>query len=152
MSIETWQPESNPSSTDQEKLIQETQLFISNISVVLETFTFETLIQDIDSLIQNLSDDDLIVCQKIMTSNLCQDDWQVITQSSAENTSVLRSLIFFFTRLESKQSRFFAGDRSPVITLNKLLKAFGHKLDRQSLLWIRANTQNKFLPNGPITL
>ena len=41
------------------------------------------------------------------------------------------------------------GDKSPVIALNRLLKARGARLDAAQLQWLRQHSSNRFLPNGP---
>lgn len=64
--------------------------------------------------------------------------------------SELWSLIQFFTLLEQQEALFHAGDKSPVIGLNKLLKQRGEALTRDEVLWIKANTDNRYLPNGPL--
>ncbi len=152
MSIETWQPDSDNSQANQKELIAQTQALVSNLADKLIGLSVDQLEQDLDELISNLNENELDLCQAIMTSRLDKTAWQTITKTTTDNTDLLHPLIFFFTLLESKQSRFFAGEKSPVIPLNKLSKHLGHKLDKHSLLWIRSNTENKFLPNGPITL
>ena len=41
------------------------------------------------------------------------------------------------------------GEKSPVIALNRLLKARGARLDAAQLHWLRQHSSNRFLPNGP---
>lgn len=60
------------------------------------------------------------------------------------------ALIQFFTVLEQREALYHAGDKSPVIGLNKLLKHRGEPLSRDEVLWIKANTDNRYLPNGPL--
>lgn len=64
--------------------------------------------------------------------------------------SELWSLIQFFTLLEQQDALYHAGDKSPVIGLNKLLKQRGEALTRDEVMWIKANTDNRYLPNGPL--
>lgn len=42
------------------------------------------------------------------------------------------------------------GEKSPVIYLNRMLKARGKPLSRDDLLWLKQHSNNRFLPNGPI--
>ena len=43
-----------------------------------------------------------------------------------------------------------AAEKSPVIALAKSLRKRGEKLDRELLLWIRENSENRYLPYGPL--
>ena len=43
-----------------------------------------------------------------------------------------------------------AADKSPVIALAKSLRKRGEKLERELLLWIRENSENRYLPYGPL--
>ncbi len=43
-----------------------------------------------------------------------------------------------------------AGAKSPVIYLNSLLKQRGSSLSHEDLRWLKQNSNNRFLPNGPI--
>jgi hypothetical protein len=58
------------------------------------------------------------------------------------------ALIRFFTRAEKRICGWDAGKESPAIWLNKVLRSRGEKLDRDMLMWIRNNTDNRFIPNG----
>jgi hypothetical protein len=71
-------------------------------------------------------------------------------QSSVNDLSndELIELIQFFTRAEKLISGWDAGKESPAIWIHKVLRQRGEKLSRDMLLWIRANTDNRFIPNG----
>ena len=75
-----------------------------------------------------------------------QDQWQQAV--TALNNDDIVELIRFFTRAEKLISGWDAGKESPAIWLNKVLRGRGEKLDRDMLLWIRNNTDNRFIPNG----
>tara|TARA_B110000879_G_scaffold134069_1_gene175542 strand:- start:137 stop:547 length:411 start_codon:yes stop_codon:yes gene_type:complete len=60
----------------------------------------------------------------------------------------LIALIRFFTLVEMALPEWTAGAKSPVISINKILKSRGHKLDKAMLLWIKQNSDNRFIPNG----
>jgi len=60
----------------------------------------------------------------------------------------LIALIRFFTLVEMALPEWTAGAKSPVISINKILKRRGHKLDKAMLLWIKQNSDNRFIPNG----
>ena len=54
----------------------------------------------------------------------------------------------FFTLIEMALPEWAAGAKSPVISINKILKSRGHKLEKDMLLWIKQNSDNRFIPNG----
>ncbi|MFQ3200880.1 MAG: hypothetical protein ACI9SK_001610 [Zhongshania sp.] len=72
--------------------------------------------------------------------------WQAAT-AELSNDDII-ALIRFFTRAEKRISGWDAGKESPAIWLNKVLRSRGEKLDRDMLLWIRNNSDNRFIPNG----
>ena len=65
------------------------------------------------------------------------------------STEELRALAKMFTVLEQNYSSFNAGSDSPVIPIVRALKAIGawEKADTQ---WIKAHTDNRFLPHGSL--
>ena len=74
------------------------------------------------------------------------EQWQAAVADV--NNDDLVDLIRFFTRAEKLISGWDAGKESPAIWINKVLRKRGEKLSRDMLLWIRANTDNRFIPNG----
>ena len=60
----------------------------------------------------------------------------------------LIALIRFFTVVEERISGWDAGAESPAIWINKVLRQRGEKLSVETLRWIRANSSNRFIPNG----
>ncbi len=60
----------------------------------------------------------------------------------------LLHLIRFFTLAEAQLSGWEAGNESPVIWINKALRRRGGRLSKEMLLWIKANSDNQYLPNG----
>ena len=75
-----------------------------------------------------------------------QAQWQAATADFSNDDII--ALIRFFTRAEKLISGWEAGKESPAIWLNKVLRSRGEKLDRDMLIWIRNNTNNRFIPNG----
>lgn len=75
-----------------------------------------------------------------------QAHWQAATADFSNDDIV--ALIRFFTRAEKLINGWDAGKESPAIWLNKVLRSRGEKLDRDMLMWIRNNTDNRFIPNG----
>ena len=57
-------------------------------------------------------------------------------------------LMRFFTVAEMQLPGWEAGDKSPVIWLNKILKARGEPLGKDQIQWIKQHTRNRFLPYG----
>ncbi|MGB1907128.1 MAG: hypothetical protein ACPHN3_07325 [Spongiibacter sp.] len=79
---------------------------------------------------------------------LPQDTWQ---QAVADlNNDQLIQLIRFFTVAEERISGWEAGAESPAIWINKVLRQRGEKLSTDMLRWIRANSRNRFIPNGSL--
>lgn len=66
------------------------------------------------------------------------------------NNDELIALIHFFTLAEVHFSNWNAEDKSPVISIAKLLRKRKHPLDKELLIWIKNNNKNKFLPFGPL--
>lgn len=75
-------------------------------------------------------------------------DWVVAEELDDEQ---LISLIRFFTKAEMQLSGWDAGKTSPVIYLAKILKRRG-SFDSDFKKWIKANTDNRYLPNGAVAL
>ena len=66
------------------------------------------------------------------------------------NSEQLKALLRFFVRAEMLVPGCEVGDQSPAIRANKLLRQRGDRLTKEDLLWIRENTNNRFIPNGSI--
>ena len=92
--------------------------------------------------------------QASLPSNACQmmkldaTQWQPALEPLDENT--LLNLVRFFTAAEQQLPHWHGGDKSPVIWIARLLKKRGTPLSRDMVLWIKGNSDNRFLPNGPI--
>ena len=63
----------------------------------------------------------------------------------------LEALIRFFTLAEMQLPGWAAGKTSPVIYLVKILKSRG-AFDPELKRWIKANSDNRYLPNGAVML
>lgn len=64
--------------------------------------------------------------------------------------ATLLNLVRFFTVAEQLLPHWHGGDKSPVIWISRLLRQRGTPLSRDMVLWIKGNSDNRFLPNGPI--
>jgi hypothetical protein len=80
---------------------------------------------------------------------LAQVDGKIWQQVAAQLTPAqLKQLIGLFT-LAEEQGNWSLGDRSAVIPLFKMhRKAQG--VDRELVQWVKAHSENKFLPFGPL--
>lgn len=72
--------------------------------------------------------------------------WQVAINEFSNEELVL--LIQFFTVVEAQLPAWAAGAKSPAILINRELRRRGEKLNKEILLWIKDNTDNRFIPNG----
>ncbi len=77
---------------------------------------------------------------------LPQPVWEDAVSSLPE--ADIYHLMRFFTVAEMQLAGWEAGDKSPVIWLNKTLKARGKPLSKEQVQWIKQNTRNRFLPYG----
>ena len=74
--------------------------------------------------------------------------WQLAINKFSNEELVL--LIQFFTVVEAQLPAWAAGARSPAILINRELRRRGEKLNKEILLWIKDNTDNRFIPNGSL--
>ncbi len=62
----------------------------------------------------------------------------------------LLHLVRFFTLAEMQLSGWEAGAESPVIWIVKTLRRRKSPPSKDLLLWIKANSDNRFIPNGAL--
>ena len=70
--------------------------------------------------------------------------WQIAINEFSNKELVL--LIQFFTVVEAQLPAWTAGAKSPAILINRELRRRGEKLNKEILLWIKDNTDNRFIP------
>jgi hypothetical protein len=70
-------------------------------------------------------------------------------KEALSNKDIL-ALIKFFTLAEMQLNDWSGEEHSPVIWLTKILKQKGGNIDKDLLLWIKSNNDNKFLPYGAL--
>jgi hypothetical protein len=100
----------------------------------------------LDNIAGHLSAEQIIEYRSWMKVDIAS--WQ---EAATElNQDQLIHLIRFFTIAEMQLEGWEAGNDSPVIALNKLLKKSGGRLDKETLMWMRENSNNRFIPNGAI--
>ncbi|MFC6634635.1 hypothetical protein [Microbulbifer taiwanensis] len=73
-----------------------------------------------------------------------------LEESEHWDNQQLWQLIQFFTLAEMQLPGWDAGADSPVIPLAKALRRRQAPLSREQLLWIRQNSDNRYLPYGPL--
>ncbi len=132
MSISNWTPETQTPSTINQAILQ----IMIKIGQEENPPLKQLSVADIDSNAYLMKKDHAF--------------WKNNTQSL--ESQQLISLIRFFTLAEDTYNDWQSGEQSPVIFLNKILKSKGERLDKATLLWIKAHSSNQFLPNGPIKL
>lgn len=101
---------------------------------------------DLENLSNGFPQDEMKSGAKLM--KLQAKDWEAANALSDEQ---LTDLVRFFTKAEMQFTGWDAGKTSPVIYLVKMLKqrkAFSTELKQ----WVKANTDNRFLPNGAVVL
>ena len=134
MSLGSWDPKAANAET--------------NFSIdrkVLERFLEISQHQQLDQLDEKLSAEDQQIQAGLMTQD--KHSWFAVAESFSDEE--LGQLMRFFT-LAEKLPGWEAGDKSPVIWLGKILKKRGTGIDRELLLWIKANTNNQYLPHGSL--
>lgn len=136
MSTGTWDPSSNTSKLD-------INIDPASLADLLKRFLALAENNQLGDLTTQMSEQDKSQFA-IMQADLSL--WQNTLSDYSE--AQLIALIQFFTIVEMALPEWAAGAKSPVISINKILKSRGHKLDREMLIWIKQNSDNRFIPNG----
>ena len=135
MSIGSWDPSIEQKNHD------------LNIDLVqLKRFIAFSQQQQLDQLSQLLSTQEQQSQAPLMQQN--KESWFQVSDSLSDDEII--DLMRFFTVAESLPG-WEAGDKSPVIYLGKVLKKRGAGINKELLLWIKANSNNQFLPHGALT-
>jgi hypothetical protein len=77
-----------------------------------------------------------------------EETWRPALETLDE--AELLQLVKFFTVAEMQLPNWEAGERSPVIWINRLLRQRGSALPRELLQWIREHSDNRFIPYGAL--
>ncbi len=136
MSTGTWDPSSNTSKLD-------INIDPASLADLLKRFLALAENNQLDNLATQMDEQDRSQFA-IMQADLAL--WQNALSDYSE--AQLIALIRFFTLVEMALPEWAAGAKSPVISINKILKSRGHKLDREMLMWIKQHSDNRFIPNG----
>ncbi|NNC55905.1 MAG: hypothetical protein HKO07_09320 [Pseudomonadales bacterium] len=134
MTTGSWDPESGTSTAGAELDAQ----LLGRLLTIAESGS-------LDALEALMTPDDV---KRSAIMQLPLTSWETALENY--NNAQLLALIRFFTLAEMQLPGWQAGEKSPVIAINRLLKGRGHKLEKPLLQWIRQNSDNRFLPNGPI--
>ena len=133
--VDTWDPNQNKDADDT----------TINLDVLLRLAKISAHDQ-LDQLSQALSGDEISSHRHLMTHH--KDDWFNVSEELELHTLV--HLVRFFTLAEAQLPGWEAGSKSPVIWLCRELKKRGAFPDPELIQWIKANSDNKFLPYGNI--
>jgi hypothetical protein len=79
---------------------------------------------------------------------LSKETWFVAAEPFTSEQ--LLHLVRFFTLAEMQLSGWEAGAESPVIWIVKTLRRRKSPPSKELLLWIKANSDNRFIPNGAL--
>jgi len=132
MTTGTWDPGSKTSKLD-----------VNIDPALLQRFLVLAVNNQLSDLANNIDEQDKSQFA-IMQADLTQ--WKNALNDYSETQLI--ALIRFFTLIEMALPEWAAGAKSPVISINKILKSRGHKLEKDMLLWIKQNSDNRFIPNG----
>ena len=99
----------------------------------------------LDQLGDLLSADEQQVYAGLM--QLPKESWFGQAQSLGDDE--IFDLMRFLTKAEQLPG-WEAGANSPVVWLGKVLKQRGTGIPRELVLWIKENSDNRFLPHGPL--
>ena len=99
----------------------------------------------LNQLKELLSTSELQIYAQLMKTS--KDQWLIATQTLSDDEII--HLMRFFT-VSEKLPGWEAGANSPVIWLGKILKQRGTGINRELVLWIKAHSDNQFLPHGPL--
>ena len=133
----------NTSSWDPQSGQQETVVEVSEVQLL--RFAQLAAEGQLENLKAELSSDEIS-----MGPLMRWTDEQWLPWLGKLNHDTLLDLIRFFTCAEMQLDGWNAGEQSPVIKITRRLKASGHRLDKELLLWIRQNSSNRYLPNGAV--
>ncbi len=135
MSVGSWTPDNEQSAADylpEEKTLRE--------------FVKLAREESLEQMAEHLSNSTLENESAVM--HLSLDQWKSLTE--VFESQELYFLIQFFTRAEMILPGWEAGADSPVIWINKILRQRKSPLSKEQLLWIKTNSNNKFIPNGAL--
>lgn len=135
MSIGSW----DPSSTNNETPFEFDRELLRKVISLVEA-------NNLDAIASVIPGEQRQQQSRMMT--LSRETW--FEEAENYSSEELIQLIRFFTLAEMQIPGWEAGEKSPVIWLVKALRQRGTPASKELKLWIKSNTTNKFLPNGPL--
>jgi hypothetical protein len=133
MSIGSWSPDNSQSNNE---IIDATAL------TAFIALSEQDLLGDLN---KQLTDQ-----QKKLSSLMSAGKTAWIETAEKLNDEQLVNLVRFFTLVEMQLPGWEAGAESPVVWIVKVLRRRKSPPSKELLLWIKANSDNKFLPNGAL--
>ncbi len=134
MSVGAWEPEKQPQQGSASEEISR-DLLLRFIAAAQSPFPLQESLQQQDQ-------------QASLLMRLPAQRW--LEESENWDGEQLWQLIRFFTLAEMQLPGWDAGAESPVIPLAKALRQRKAPLGREQLLWIKQNSDNRYLPYGPL--
>ncbi|MGK0442243.1 MAG: hypothetical protein ACJA0N_002051 [Pseudohongiellaceae bacterium] len=134
MSLGSWSPDSE----------QQNKTFAITEDLLQKFLSFAEASQ-IENIGNSLDDKEQQKLAPIMT--LPSECWDEATARLADQD--IEKLMQVFTQAEQLPG-WEAGNQSPVIWLGKILKKRGTRISKELTLWIKNNSNNRFLPHGSL--
>jgi len=134
MSLGSWDP-AHPQST---------QAFTIDDALLKRFISFAHQGQ-LDNLAERLTAAE--IQQQAALMSQAHDDWLKVVSTYPQQD--IEALMKFFTKAEQLPG-WDAGDRSPVISLGKVLKTRKIGISKELTLWIKSHSRNRFLPHGSL--
>lgn len=134
MTLGSWDPNAEPTTTSLQLEAGQLQRFID--------FSQNELLDNVEQL---LSANEQQTYAGLM--QLDKTQWQEAADGLSDTEIV--HLMRFLTKAEQLPG-WEAGAKSPVIWLGKILKQRGTGIPRELTVWIRANSDNRFIPHGAL--
>lgn len=134
MSVSSWDPSA-------EQAVKDFRIDMAQLKHFIDLSKRDEL----DQLPQTLSQRDQQTQARLMQQ--AKESW--FEACEALNDDEIMHLMRFFTKAECLPG-WEAGDNSPVIWLGKILKKRGKGISKELVLWIKANSNNRFLPHGAL--
>ena len=134
MTVGSWNPDSEKAKST-----------VTLNSELLQRFLTLSRSDLLDDLEQQLDTREQEVYAQLMRCD--KEQWfEALTAFSDED---IEHLMKFFTKAE-RLPGWQAGADSPAIWLGKVLKKRGVGISKALTLWIKANSDNRYLPHGPL--
>lgn len=146
MTTSTWEPNNSPSNTStSEEDLNKSREYLSQLCEPIMSFTADEVLVFCKALTPLQTK----ALHQLSTSlNHPKKVWFEILSSLTNEQ--LKQLIFLFTAADFIYPELSIGEKSPAIKIYAAMKKRKEKLTTNELLWIKANSSNKFIPNGSI--